>query len=270
MKTADLIIVDANNKSKPFERLNPFILSRPKQAELDMPSLTKSALWIVKRAHDISDLVAYWRAYYLKSNIREQRLLLLEHIDSSRIDFLNAFFKSVIVRQNDVSMLNSADIAEVLAASNHNDLFIGGRVDAKDKVITLYRGDMSRLVAPFSLFSNSSGHSKPNFTDFEIIDYGQTIKLGNYEASADAILFELDADYRRRAKKNRLKKDRSFGAALRRLRLQRGLRLNDFLPDVTEKEMGRIERNEVKNPHQSTIQKIAERLNVNPNDIVTY
>ena len=42
-------------------------------------------------------------------------------------------------------------------------------------------------------------------------DYGRTVALGDYEASADAILYELDLDYRRHLKKQRRQSERTFG-----------------------------------------------------------
>lgn len=265
MSRADLVVVDAGARSRVFDRLNPYVLRRPEQAETEMPATTRSAVWIVSRASHVPKLVPYWRG-----NPRDRRLLLLEHAEPSRVDLLNALFRSVIVRQKDVSMLPPDDIAEVLAASNKEDLFIGGRASTKDKVIVLYRGDLSRFVVPESHFAVRRGAPKPDLDGFEVVDCGQTVKLGAYEAAADALLYELDADYRRRARRNEAKLDKRFGAALRRLRLQRGLRLSDFLPEVTEKEIGRIERHEVKNPRRATLERIAARLGVTPEDIASF
>ncbi|MEE8410176.1 MAG: helix-turn-helix transcriptional regulator [Myxococcota bacterium] len=265
MSKAELVVVEAGKKSKVFDRLNPFVLRHPEQAEFEMPPTARSVLWIVARASHLQKLVPYWSEHQ-----RERRLLLLEPVESPRLDLLNALFKSVVVREKDVGMLDSNDIAEVLAAPNKEDLFIGGRVDRKDKVIVVYRGDLSRLIVPFSVFRARRGGTKPNYDDFEVIDCGQTIRLGAYEAAGEAILYELDADYRRRARKNRIRESRSFGAALRRLRLQRGMRLTDFRPDVTDKEVGRIERNEVKRPRPATVKKIAARLGVEPEEIASY
>jgi hypothetical protein len=61
-----------------------------------------------------------------------------------------------------------------------------------------------------------------------VVDGGQTVRLGEFEAAADAILYAFDAEARRRAKQRSIEKDASFGGALRRLRLQRGLRREDF------------------------------------------
>ena len=70
-------------------------------------------------------------------------------------------------------------------------------------------------------------------------------------------------------KKREVQQDRSFGGALRRLRLQRGLSRSDF-GDLTEKTLARIERGEVKEPHGQTLRIIAERLGVKPHEIQSY
>ena len=82
---------------------------------------------------------------------------------------------------------------------------------------------------------------------------------GDYEAAADAILYEFDEEYRTRAKK-RLR-DKSLGGAIRRLRLQKGLRQSDF-PGISAKEIARIEKGLVKEPHAATLSIIAERTGV--------
>jgi hypothetical protein len=61
---------------------------------------------------------------------------------------------------------------------------------------------------------------RPDFTAFAVTDFGQTIQLGEYEAAADAILYEFDEEARR-MKEWEVEQDTTFGGALRRLRLQR-------------------------------------------------
>jgi hypothetical protein len=100
-------------------------------------------------------------------------------------------------------------------------------------------------------------------------DCGNTVRLGEYEAAADAILYEADPEYRSRLRAKRREEDRSFGACLRRLRLQRGLLQGDF-GDVTAKTIARIERGETAAPHGKTLAFIAARLQVEPDDIMSY
>lgn len=93
--------------------------------------------------------------------------------------------------------------------------------------------------------------------------------LGEYEASADGILYEFDADYRRKLHKERLESDRNFGASLRRLRIQRGLKRGDFAP-LSAKTLARIERNEVQKPRGKSLRTIAATLQVDPDQIESF
>ena len=111
----------------------------------------------------------------------------------------------------------------------------------------------------------------PDFSVFTVTDYGHSVRLGAYEAASDAILYEFDSDYRRRLGRQRHQEERSFGASLRRLRKQRGLRRNDFSP-LSPKTIARIEQGEVdpSRIHPRTLSLIATRLAVAPYDIETY
>jgi transcriptional regulator with XRE-family HTH domain len=100
----------------------------------------------------------------------------------------------------------------------------------------------------------------------KLTDYGRTVALGDYEAPADAILYELDPAYRRQLKKQRRQSERTFGASLMRLRKQRRLKRSDFAP-ISSKEIARIERSEVEKPHAKTLGAIAGRLGVRPEEI---
>jgi hypothetical protein len=111
----------------------------------------------------------------------------------------------------------------------------------------LLRGHLEAMVVPFSFFRKSGDGTAPDFTRLRLADYGRTIALGDYEASADAILYERDPDYRRRLKKQHRQSERTFGASLMRLRKQRRLKRSDFAP-VSSKEIARIERGEVEKP----------------------
>jgi hypothetical protein len=140
--------------------------------------------------------------------------------------------------------------------------------DASCSVI-LYRGNLEPLVVPLAWFRTRPGGPKPDTARLAITDSGQTVRLGEYEAATDAILYEFDDAYRRRAKKRELERDNSFGGALRRLRLQKGLRRTDF-HGLTAKEIARIERGEVKKPHPRTVAMLAKRLGVPVRQVSTY
>lgn len=161
------------------------------------------------------------------------------------------------------------ELAEVLADERRGDLFIGGYADLDNQTLTLVRGDLRRLSVPLSMFAPSGMGEMPDPSRLAFIDSGNTVKLGDYEAAADAILYEADADYRSRLLAKRRAEDRSFGACLRRLRLLRGLRQSDF-EDVTAKTIARIERGETGRPHGQTLKVIAGRLGVEPFEVTSY
>jgi len=155
-----------------------------------------------------------------------------------------------------------------LPREKSRDLFVGGSVEPSMQAVMLTRGDLSGLVVPFSFFRPSGTGVTPDFTSFKVTDYGQTVQLGSYEAAADAILYELDPKYRQRLKKKQSKADRSFGACLRRLRLQRGISRDDFRP-TTEKTIARLERGEFE-PSRATLKTITNRLGVTVDEILSY
>jgi hypothetical protein len=197
------------------------------------------------------------------------RLLCLERLDAARRELLSAAFRLVVAPGEHTTVLSLSDLREVLSTEHPQDYFVGGVVDRDDGALVLYRGNLERLVVPLSWFRPTGRGSTPNFDDFEIIDCGQTVRFGDYEAATDAILYEFDRAARQRMKKREIQKDRSFGGALRRLRLQKGLSRADF-GHLTERTIARIERGEVKEPHGPTLRTIAKRLGVKPDEIPTY
>ena len=81
-----------------------------------------------------------------------------------------------------------------LPLSERKNLFIGGCVDHNNQHILLFRGDGTSLTVNFSNFESNAKYS-PDFSNLEIIDYGHTVKLGNYEASTKSILIKFDFNY---------------------------------------------------------------------------
>lgn len=198
----------------------------------------------------------------------DRSLLVLDTLSRQRQAFLQATFQRVL-SHDDVRLLPEGVLAEVLASDERDDRFIGVMVDAEDQAIILYRGNLEQVVEPFSAFPERAGYPIPDFADVEVVDYGQTVRLGRYEAATSAILYEIDADFRRRYKANLIECDTTFGGSLRRLRLQRGLKRSDFAP-LDAKTIERIELNKSPQPRGRTLAIIAERLGVAPAEITTY
>ena len=193
-------------------------------------------------------------------------LVALEPVAPARLALLQHLFKSVIAG---AELLELRDLLEVADSFNRRDLFIGGIADQQDEALILYRGDFTSLLVPFAWFEPRPVAGQPDWSRFQVTDCGQTLSMGDYEAAADAVLYEFDPVFRREAKSRLMQQDDSFGGALRRLRLQRGLRRNDF-PPLSAKEIARIERGEVRKPRRNTLLALAERLEVGPDEIADY
>ena len=196
-------------------------------------------------------------------------LLTLEPPRPESIPTLSGLFRNVVGAIPGYTWLPREEIPTVLSGKDASERFIGGAADSQGKTIALIRGNLSTLVVPFAYFKMSGDGTKPDFSKLKLADYGHTVALGDYEASADGILYEFDPTYRRKLKKERLAKDATFGASLRRLRLQRGLKQSDFTP-IASKTIARVERGEVEKPHGNTLEVIANRLGVAPDQIESY
>lgn len=199
----------------------------------------------------------------------DRRLLSLERARGEVQNLVHAHFRFVVSVGDGVRLLPIAELIDVLGSDNRADLFVGGVVLAAQSALLLYRGNLEPITIPFNWFVARPGSPAPDVSKFTVTDYGQTVRLGEYEAATDAILYEFDEDYRIRAKKRRLQEDETIGGSIRRLRLQRGLRQSDF-PGVTAKEIARIEGGKVKKPHRETLQKIADRTGVAVDQLQSY
>lgn len=200
---------------------------------------------------------------------RAAQLLALEPPRPESVLSLLNVFPRVVGLGGGYAWLPLEELLTVLSGKERKNRFIGGAADPVAKTVALVRGDLTTVVAPFSFFKRSGDGTGPEFDKLAITDYGNTVRLGEYETSADGILYELDEDYRRRLRKQRLESDRSFGASLRRLRIQRGLRRGDFAP-LSAKTVARIERDEVARPRGKSLGAIAARLRVDPDQIESF
>jgi hypothetical protein len=200
---------------------------------------------------------------------RMGKLLTLEPPRPESVPSLSGIFERVIGAIQGYRWLPLEELPTALSGKDAADRFIGGAADAASKTLALVRGNLATLVVPFAHFKASGDGTKPDFSKLSLADYGLTIALGEYEAAADGILYEFDTAYRQKLRKERLKTDRSFGASLRRLRLQRQLKRSDF-PGIASKTIGRIERSEVEKPHGRTLDSIVKRLGVTADRIENY
>ena len=209
------------------------------------------------------------KAVTARADLRGSQLLMLTPPRPASIPALLGLFHPVFGLVEGVQWLPNEELVAAIQTGDASDRMIGGSVDPQAKTLTLLRGDLTVVVVPFSFFPRAGDGTSPDFTRLGLTDHGRTIALGDYEAAADAVLYELDPDYRRRLKSRRRQTERTFGAALTRLRTQRRLKRGDFAP-ISAKEIARLERNEVVKPHAQTLTVVAARLGVRPEEIEGY
>jgi hypothetical protein len=223
-----------------------------------------ASLWIALHA----DVLLRWLSH-AGLRPRRHRLLVLDRLAACRSEILRGLFASVVVRDGGWRLLPAEELAQAVSAENAADLIIGGVVDHEAGVVRFIKGDLDSLLVPIVTFRVTPHGPKPDLDAMQLTDCGQTVKLGEYEAAADAILYEHEPSYRKRVKARRRRQDGSFGGCLRRLRLQQGVRRDDF-PGISAKEIARIERSEIRKPHAATIKIVARKLGVEPAAITEY
>jgi len=226
-------------------------------------------LWMAAKPGATEELLHEAIRLPLRRRSRLGGLLTLYKPRTQSIQPLEDLFEPFVWSPGDFRLLPFDELAEVLADEGRGDLFIGGYADMENQTLTLVRGDLRRLSVPLSMFRPSGTGATPDPSGLTFTDCGNTVRLGEYEAAADAILYEADPDFRSRLLAKKRAEDKTFGACLRRLRLLRGLRQADF-GAVTAKTLARLERGETAAPHGNTLKVIAARLGVEPNEITSY
>lgn len=245
--------------------LHAAVISSVAGLRQSLASATRNSLWISFQQSLTESLLKNlsWPAHSLGSGV------FVHPVSAESIPVLSSCFERFAFAA-DGGFLPAEELLETLAAENREDLFIGGSVDPSSQTITLWRGSLEPLIVPFAAFEVSGDGTAPDFRRFSVTDSGQTVRLGEYEAAADALLYEFDPEFRRRANRQRQQNDQSFGAALRRLRKQRGLRREDFAPEITAKTVARIEQGKVQRIQKKTLECLARRLQVQPDEIATF
>lgn len=259
---AESLVATAKSNERPS--LLPCWVTSAEDARRAAKSDDGRIVWIVSKT-DLAEQIVREVAHRRISR-RVGQILCLRMIRSPLLPALeNRFTKVAFVS----SALPKEELKAVLNATNRTERFVGGTLDDRSKVITLWRGDLRPIVVPFDAFQPTANGIRPRFDNFSVSDYGATLKFGGYEASADAVLYEYDADFRRRMRQRRLAADRTLGASIRRLRMQRQLSQRDF-KGIDAKTIARIESGLVKRPQSATLKTIAETLGVSTEELGTF
>lgn len=228
-----------------------------------------SAIWMATRRGAADELLHEVMRLPSRRRSRLGGLLTFDSPRPESIQPLDDFFDPFVWSPKAFRHLPIDELAEVFADERRGDLFIGGYADPENQSLTLVRGDLRRLSVSLVLFAPAGTGASPDPSRLAFTDCGNTVRLGDYEAAADAILYEADPDFRSRLLAKKRAEDKTFGACLRRLRLYGGLRQGDF-GEVSAKTIARIERGETGAPHGHTLKVIATRLGVEPNEITDY
>jgi DNA-binding Xre family transcriptional regulator len=260
------ILLDRRSKrAAAFADLQPRVITSVADIRDSVAHASKDSVWI-SYASDLTEALVK-RAFSAPATLGMG--LFIHELDMRTILVLSSLFRRIAFAVDD-GFIPAEELAEVLKADKRANLLIGGFVNEATQTITLWRGNLEPLTVPFLAFEKSGDGTEPDFKALSVTDCGQTVKLGGYEAAVDAILYEYDPEFRRAISKKRLQEDRSFGAALRRLRKQRGLRREDFEPDVTAKTVARIEQGKVTRIQKTTLESLAKHLSVEPEEIATF
>lgn len=252
----------AASRQKAFLPLSPTIVSTVGELRASLKVAKANSLWISCEKGLTNALLQSRRSF--------QAVVVLHPIRPESLPPLASCFDRFSFVAENGAVLPDGELAAALNASNRYELLIGGSIDHSSQTVTFWRGNIKSLTVPLTAFDTEGDGVEPDFTKFSITDFGHTVRFGKYEAAADAILYEFDADYRRRIAKVRQVGEKSFGASLRRLRKQRGLRREDFGPSISAKTIARIEQGKVQRVQSRTVEAIARRLGVQANEIRSY
>jgi hypothetical protein len=144
----------------------------------------KRATW-VSFSRRFTDILLE-EAVAARADLRGSHLITLAPPRAESIPALLGLFHPVFGLVEGFQWLPKGELVEALMREDAADRFIGGSVDPKAKAVTLLRGDIEAVVAPFSLFAKSGDGTVPDFARLRLTDYGRTVALGDYEAAADA------------------------------------------------------------------------------------
>ena len=223
------------------------------------------SVWIARHADTLPWIGA---AIEGVENGRLRRSLIADaDLVGGRLAWLSTAFDRVVAHP--FVRLPDAELAWALVSPDHRDRCVAAYHDRGCGRVVFVRGDMRTLVVPVSDFVPRPVGPKPDLARLAVIDGGYAFALGEWEGSFDATLYMWDPDYRRRLNAYRRATDKTFGAALRRLRLQRELH-QDAFPPLPAKTVARIERGAARKPHRRTLEILARRLRVKPEEIATY
>jgi hypothetical protein len=211
-----------------------------------------------------SNFIEYFHKYrppflsFTELDLKEEKILIHDLFDEI---FFDSPDRWNLLRKDQLISILSKPI------NIRRDLAIGIQVLKGIKKIRILRGDMEPIYISMENFTPNSLGLMPDFNEVEIMEFGHFIRFGEYEASLSGILYECDRDFRLKRKKERLQEETSFGACLRRYRIQKKINQTDF-KKTSEKTIRRIEDGE--KVKQLTKSKILKELEISEKELLSY
>ena len=221
-------------------------------------------VWVVRSARRVEDLVRAMAS--AAPGVRTARLVSYFRPEGVSARLLDAAFDRSLLGAH--AMVPFEELEQILGTPHPEDYCVGAEWCASTGVLALWRGDLSVLVVGTSEFPPRGG-VVADPARLSVEDSGQTVRMGDYEVSFDALLYARDSVHRRRARRRMVQEEQGLGASIRRLRLLRRLARDD-LPGVSSRTLARIERGEVLRPHRRTLAVLAERLGVTVDELGEY
>lgn len=256
------LVMNQTMGRKQFPSAISKVITSVEDLKTSMAVATKYSLWI---CHDKYLTLSLLRSVSWPSPSLGDAVFLHSMLPQSLPTVANCFTRFAYLAR--AGFLPITELTDALCAVNKADLFIGGTVDHDSKTVTFWRGNFQTITVSMTSFEKSGDGTVPDFSKLLITDGGQSVQLGKYEAAVSAILYEFDPEYRRRIGKLRERNEQSFGASLRRLRKQKGLKRDDFSPNISSKTIARIELGHVTQIRPKTLGLLAKRLGVKVEEI---
>ena len=117
---------------------------------------------------------------------------------------MQLFLMNLMSNLGMLTVLPPVELEAILSLpdSQKSRYFVAAYADFDNKQVVLCRGDGTNIMVSFVLFEPNAT-AIPDFTNLSIGDYGQTVKLGSYEASTRSILLAADWRFREECESNK-------------------------------------------------------------------
>jgi hypothetical protein len=263
--TAEICVLDGPPKHKrPVSEAQPNFLESYERVVDALRRSSMNQVWVVASNKRFADLVR--AVTHGQRAVYRSVLFSYSRPDDATAVLLESSFGRLLLGPH--ATVPIEDLVGILREEHPEDFCIAAQWIKDAKAVALWRGDFKMLTVPLAWFERESV-TKPDPTRLSVEDSGLTIRMGDYEAAFDAVLYEQDAAARKRMRGRMRAQDRTLGGSVWRLRTMRGVRRDEF-GEIDEKTIARIERGEVQKPQRGTLEVIASRLGVGVDDLESY